>query len=334
MTTQAAVSTRRFESLPGLMVVLLIAGVSVLIAEVVSGTSPLLWAVVIGAFTAGQVRRGPAFRAGVEYGSKDLLRAGVALLGFQVSLEQVAAVGPSGLAIATATLAVTLGGTYLLGRHFRVREDAASLIAIGTAVCGASAIAAGAATLRLREEAAGYSIAVITLFGCAAMVVLPLAAGLIGLSDEQAGVWAGASIHEVGQVAVAGAAISPTALQVATLVKLARVALLLPALIGARLLTTKPAGAESRSKQSALPGFVLAFIAFVVLRSILPLSAEVIDLMRWLSVVLLACGLAAVGLRIDVRDVLARGWRGLALGGAATLLACGTSLALVLLLVP
>jgi len=318
------------ELAPGLTVVSAIAALSVLIAEVTSKSSPLVWAIAIGIVAGIAARRAPRLTPGVDFAARDLLRAGVALLGFQVSLDQVAEVGARGLLIAAGTLTLTLIGTQWLGRRLRVARDVTTLVAVGTAICGASAIAAAASAMRMRGEAAGYSIAVITTFGSVAMLVLPLAGHWIGLDDREIGVWAGASVQEVGQVAVAGAAVSAAALETGTLVKLARVAMLAPALIGLRLGHRRATGAEATGGAPILPGFVAAFLVCMLLRAILPLSPELIDLLRWLSTATLTCGLAAIGLKIDLREVLARGWRGIALGGAASLVALGSSLLLIL----
>jgi uncharacterized integral membrane protein (TIGR00698 family) len=321
-------------TVPGLAVVAALVLAGLLLAGVLPVAGPLLWAMGLGILAAPLVRRLPAARPGVRLAAGPLLRAGVALLGLRVSLGELATIGPRGLGLAATVIAVTMLGTTWLGRRLRVPAGLALLIATGSAICGASAIAAMNAVARAREEDVGYAVATVTLFGTVAIAALPAAAHVLGLTPEQAGLWAGASIHEVAQVAAAGAAISPLALKVATLTKLARVVLLAPsvALVAARRGGSagdggRGAGAGARVR---VPAFVLAFLALVAARSLLPLPAGAIDAATLVSTTLLASGLAALGLGVHVAALRRSGLRPLALGLAAWLLAAATGLGLVL----
>ncbi len=306
------------------------------LALLVPTVSVVLWAMVLGALAAPLGRRSPAANGAAQAVGRHLLRAGVALLGLRISFGDLAAVGIDGAVIAGTTVVVTMLVTTAAGRRLGVERNLALLIATGTAVCGASAIAAMASAVPTREQDIAYAMATVTLFGTLAMAILPLAGGrLLGLDDRTMGAWLGASIHEVAQVAGAGAAVSVVALQFATLIKLARVVLLAPAVaIAAIARNGTRAGRVGERRPPLVPGFVLAFMALVAVRSALPVPADVVAAATLVSTVLLAAGLASLGLQMDIRTLRPAGVRPLALGLCASLCATGVALALVVVTNP
>ena len=310
----------------GLLVVALLVAAGFLANRAVPSASPLLWAMGLGVVAAPLVRARPSTGVGIRMSATHLLRAGVALLGLRISASELAGVGVAGIVAAAGTVVVTLLATVWVGRRLRVPDRLALLIAGGSAICGASAIAALNTAVRARDEDVGYAVATVTVLGTAAMLVLPPAASLLGLADAQAGAWAGASIHEVGQATAAGAVISTAALKAATPVKLCRVVLLAPvvALVGRREGQT--------TGRVGVPGFVLAFVGLVALRSVADLPAAVIDVGTAASAILLAAGLAALGLGVRPRALVAAGARPLLLAVAASAVASATALALVVAL--
>lgn len=327
---------RRLRLASGLAVVGALVGAGFALNRLVPSASPLLWAMGLGVVVAPLARARPGTAAGIAVSSRHLLRAGVALLGLRVSLSELASVGPGGLAVAAGTIAATMGVTTWLGRRLGVPRPLALLIATGSAICGASAIAAMSPVARAGREQIGYAVATVTVFGTAAMLVVPILARALGLDDQQAGMWAGASIHEVAQATAAGAVISAAALKVATLVKLSRVVMLAPAVAIASALGAKSGEEAHRGARGALagvrvPGFVLAFLALVVLRSAAPLPTPLLDVAATASTILLAAGLAALGLGVRAGALRAEGLRPLVLGIAAWATAAVTALALVLL---
>jgi uncharacterized integral membrane protein (TIGR00698 family) len=214
---------------PGLLALAALVAAAFALAGLVPGIAAGLWAMALGVAVAGPVRALPGGAAAAALGARPLLRAGVALLGLQVAAGELVALGPRGLVLAVGVVAVTLAVTVGAGRVLRVPASLALLVASGSAICGASAVAATASAIGADDEDAGYAVAVVTLFGTLAMVLVPvLATGPLGLTGEQAALWAGASIHEVAQVTGAGGVLGGAALATATLVKLARVALLAP----------------------------------------------------------------------------------------------------------
>lgn len=311
---------------PGLALIGMVVAGAFALNRAVPSASPLLWAMGLGVLAAPFMHGRKPATAGIKLSATHLLRLGVALLGLRVSVGELAVMGLGGVAVAAGTIVSTLFATVWLGRRLGVPDKLALLIGTGSAICGASAIAAMDSVTRAREEHVGYAVATVTLFGTIAMLALPALSGLLGLTGTQGGMWAGGSVHEVAQSTAAGAVISAAALKMATLVKLCRVVLLAPvvAIVGGR-------AGERSSRSVRVPWFVVAFLVLVGVRSALPLPVGLLQAATVASTLLLASGLAALGLGVRVAALRAAGLRPLLLGlaawGVAALTALGITLA-------
>ncbi len=370
---------------PGLVLVgaatlLVLAG-----ARLVPTVSPLVVALVLGALVApvlgrlATTRRGTATiaatRPGVAWTSRVVLRVGVVLLGFQLSLPEVLGLGWRGLVVVTTTLAVTFAGTLALGRVLRVPRVTTLLVATGFSVCGAAAISAmqgvvdrpGRTPDEVREDDDGVAtaLALVTVYGTLAIVVLPWLAGVLGLTDDRAGLWIGASVQEVAQVVTAAGTISGPALATATVAKLARVALLAPLVAVAGVVVARGArraasalaatsalgapdaapssGADDRESRGAgagarrrrvapVPWFVVGFVAAVALRSFGVVPAPVLAVLVTASTLAFVAAMFALGLGVDVPTLVRTGRRSLVLGALSAVLVTATALVGVLLL--
>jgi uncharacterized integral membrane protein (TIGR00698 family) len=351
---------------PGLGLVAAATLVVLLGARLVPTVSALVVALVLGALVApvlgraSRTRRGAApvaaTRPGVAWTSRVVLRAGVVLLGFQLSVPEVLALGWRGLVVVTTTLAVTFAGTLALGRVLRVPRVTALLVATGFSVCGAAAISAmqgvvarpGRTPGQVREDDDGVaaSLALVTVYGTLAIVALPWLASLVGLADDQAGLWIGASVQEVAQVVTAAGTISDPALATATVAKLARVALLAPLVAVAGVVVARSVrratharggsgGAvadASAPRVAPVPWFVVGFVAAVALRSLGVVPAPVLAVLATATTVAFVAAMFALGLGVDVPYLLRTGRRALVLGGLSALLVTTTALVGVLLL--
>jgi uncharacterized integral membrane protein (TIGR00698 family) len=317
---QIAAEPRKPALVRGLGAVAVLVAASFALAALVPNLSPLLVALALGLVVSPFVRRARDTEPGVAFAARSLLRAGVALLGLRIALGDLASLGASGVVLAAATLAATFGFTVWLGGRLGVARGATLLIAAGCSICGAAAIAAMRPVTDASEEDVGRAVAAVGVLGTLAMLLVPvLGGGVLGLSEERTGMWAGASIHEVAQVTAAGAAVSVAALKTATLVKLVRVVLLAPVV----------AVAGRGASAPPVPPFVLAFLALVLARTVVPLPQELLDAAAVASLVLLAAGMGALGLQIRPRSLVAGGARPLLLAVAATGCALLTGLVLV-----
>ncbi len=268
-----------------------------------------------------------ATNPGLATAARPLLRIGIVLLGFAVSLVDIAALGWLVLALIVAIVVATFGLTLGVGRLFRLPGREPLLIAAGFSICGVSAIGAMASATRSRASEQSTPIALVTLCGTLAIAVLPLLAPAFGLDARQFGMWTGASVHDVGQVVATAQVAGASALAIAVVVKLTRVALLAPmvALTGLVLRHRAADGA----RPATVPLFLLGFVAAVLARTLLPLSPEFLSAAGGIQLVALGMALFGIGSAIRVGALLRTGARLLAVAAISWTAVAGLALAAV-----
>lgn len=304
---------------PGLALAIVIAVVAIMLQRLggFAGLSPLIVAMVLGILLRNTV--GPIMIAapGIAFSMRRILRFAIVLLGFQITLGQIAAVGITGLAVVVALLVSTFVFTKVVARVLGVDAKLGELIAAGTSVCGASAIIACNTVTRASDEDVAYAVACISIFGSIAMLAMPLLAAPFGLTADAYGFWAGASIHEVGQVVGAAFAQGEVAGQTGTVVKLSRVMLLAPLILSLGFIATRRGGPQTAV--APVPWFAFGFIAVMLFNSQVEPPLEWRAAIATLASFLLAVALAATGLETDIRKLRKKGVRPLLLGAVASL---------------
>lgn len=309
---------------PGL--VLAAAGGAVALAThaVVPVLSPTLVAIALGIALAASGGVDQRLRPGLGVASRRVLRVGVALLGLQLALPQIVALGWPVLLVVAGVVGLGITLTLVLARRLGVPGDTALLIACGFSICGAAAVVAVDGVRRPRQEGPGQegpdgaaaAVSLVVVFGSAAMLLIPALAGLAGFGQVAAGAWAGASVHEVGQVVVAGGLVGAAAVPVAVAVKLARVLLLAPVLM---ILSVRSRRADV-ARLPLVPGFVAAFLGCVLARTLLPLPADLLDVAALAQSAALAAAMFALGCALDPGALRRTGAPVLLLAAGATVL--------------
>ncbi|GAA1941694.1 putative sulfate exporter family transporter [Streptomyces durmitorensis] len=270
-------------------------------------------------------------RAGLSLAGKRLMRLGIVLLGLKLSLDDVLGLGWATVAMVLGVVAATFFGTWWLGRRLGLPGDQPLLIATGYSICGASAIGAVSEVSESEERDAAVSVALVTLCGTLAIAVLPLLQGPLGLSDAEFGRWAGASVHDVGQVVATAQTAGAGALGDAVLVKLMRVAVLAPlvAAVGLSLRArsaARGAGATAgKRRPPVLPLFVAGFLGMVAVRSTGWVPGSALDLAGHVQELLLAAALFGLGAAVDLPSLTRTGGRVAALGLSAWVVVAGVS---------
>lgn len=294
--------------------------------------SPMILATVTGMLFHNLLGTPALCRPGVVFSLKKILRLGIILLGFQLMLSQVAAVGAVGVAIILVTLGATFVFTKAIGRVMGVDPKLAELIGAGTSICGASAVIANNTVTGAKDSDVAYAVACVTVFGSLAMLLYPLLPGLLHLSPRDFGLWSGASIHEIAQVVAAAFQDGPAAGQFGTVAKLTRVMMLAPLVIGLGFVAARKASAQvggAPRKAPPMPWFVLGFIAVMLLNSVISVApaqkAQIVILTNFL----LSMALAAMGLETDFAKLRQEGIKPLMLAAFAWIFIAGFSLALV-----
>lgn len=256
--------------------------------------------------------------AGIEFTSRTILRAGVALLGMRVTIGQILSLGILPVAIVVIAVVTTILIGFLLSRRLGLSSMFGILSGGSVAICGASAALAIASVLpqdKDNERDTILTVVTVTALSTLAMIIYPLIAASVGLDHRHAGVFIGGTIHDVAQVVGAGYIISPETGDIATYVKLLRVAMLLPSVFVISLLVSrKGAVASARPK---FPLFLIMFAVFVVINSFgVPqfVSDLANDTSRWC----LVAAIAALGMKTSFKALFAAGIRPLGLMVAET----------------
>ncbi len=268
---------------------------------------------------------------GIEFASKAILRTGVALLGARITVEQIVALGPVPVAMVVAGVTTTLLVGLLLARMLGLSRSFGTLSGGSVGICGASAALAIASVLpKSKESERDVILAVVVVTGLStiAMILYPMLVTAIGLDNERAGFFLGGTIHDVAQVVGAGYTISQRTGDVATYVKLLRVAMLLP-VVGTIAFVISRGRGEASGAKVPLPWFLFGFAALVAINSLgfLPKVAVsgATEISRWLLVV----AIAALGMKTSFKALIAAGWRPVAVMVLETLWIAGLVLAVV-----
>jgi uncharacterized integral membrane protein (TIGR00698 family) len=269
---------------------------------------------------------------GLTFASRSLLRWGIVLVGVRVTFGQVWALGPVALLAVIAIVALTIGGGILAARRFGFGTAFGTLAGGAVAICGASAALALAATLGERRASQAQLTLVlvgISAMSAAAMVLYPIAAHALGLSDLQAGFLLGASIHDVAQALGAGYSYSAPAGDIAAIVKLTRVALLAPVLAIVAMFLPREAGS---GKGVGVPWFVVGFFAMAGVNSTGVIPLPLVSAAEAVAAAMLAAAVTATAIRSPLAQLMEAGPKPLLVILAATLVAFTLSLAAALTL--
>jgi uncharacterized integral membrane protein (TIGR00698 family) len=263
-------------------------------------------------------------KPGLAIASRRLLRIGIVLLGLSLSLTSIAALGWVAIVAIVVLVAISFGITYSIARLFRLEGDQPVLLAAGFSICGVSAVGAFSSA-RGTEKDAATPVALVTLFGTAAIVVLPFLAGVIGLDAVDFGRWTGASVHDVGQVVATAQTAGAAALAAAVVIKLTRVLMLAPMVAIASLAARRP----EKTNPPIVPLFIVGFLALVLVRTFLPVPPVVLDVAAFIQSALLAAALFAIGASLRLEQLARAGGRALAAGAVSWAIILGLALLLV-----
>ena len=313
--------------LPGVMLSAVLAMAATFISIGYGGPT-ILFALLLG-MAFNFVTQDARFAPGLHIASKEVLRIGVALLGARITASQITGLGWSTLAGVSAAVFLTIAIGLLAAPLAGMTRRFGVLTAGAVAICGASAAAAIAAVLKrgeTHERDAAFTIIGVTTLSTVCMVLYPLITKLFHLNHAEFGVFLGGTIHDVAQVVGAGYSVSPETGDVATIVKLLRVALLLPVVLFVSLVERRTRDAASGERAKLIPNFLLIFIGIVTLNSfgLVPGVAQsaISGASRWCIVI----SIAALGVKTSLAALATVG------RGAITLMVAETAFIAVLVM--
>ncbi|MGZ5033866.1 MAG: YeiH family protein [Usitatibacter sp.] len=288
---------------PGLAVAAVV-GIAATFLSLRYNVSAMLFALLLGMllnFLAEDER----CRAGIQMASSVLLRAGVALLGLRITVTEVATLGWATVAMIAAGISLTIALGIVVSRQLRLGERFGVLSGGAVAICGASATLAIASVLPKNAESerdASFVVIAVTALSTVAMILYPFVAARAGLDNHAAGIFLGGTIHDVAQVVGAGYSVSKEAGDIATIVKLLRVAMLLPVCVAIGIVLQVRGGQAGRAPP-VLPWFAVVFAILVVLVSAGWVPAAAIDAGSTASAWLLVTAMAAIGMKTSLRSL-------------------------------
>lgn len=310
---------RLHEMFPGFAVSVLVAATAQFLSEHY-GAPAMLLALLLGLSLNFLAESGTRTAPGIEVTARTVLRLGVALLGARISVEMLAGLGGPAIALVVAGVVLTIGFALLASRFVGRGWRFALLTGGSVAICGASAAMAISSVLPRREEGERdliFTVVSVTMLSTLAMIAYPILADRLGFDMRQTGVFLGGTIHDVAQVVGAGYSVSEETGDLATLVKLIRVTMLAPIVLGAALVMRRRAP-EGAKRPPLVPGFVLGFLALAALNSagLLPVwfSEAASAVSRWA----LLTAIAAVGMKTSLKKLLDVGGPAIALVAAQT----------------
>ncbi|GAB6178722.1 YeiH family protein [Desulfotomaculum defluvii] len=332
---------------PGMILAFIIAYTSEFIHKsiVIGGQKPIsgvIIAILLGMLVKNTLGVNKVFEPGINFAMKKVLKAAIFLLGLGLSFITVVTTGSKALIIIVICVTFAITITYLFGRKMGLPDKLATLIGIGTAICGSTAIVAASPAIDAKDEEVTFSVATITIFGVLAIFLYPLIGKALMLTDMQFGTWAGVAVHETAQVVAAGFAYSDPAGQIATVVKLTRTVLLAPIVLILGVIYTRKqrnvAGSQGQKVNyfRIFPWFVVGFLAMAGLRTFgdtIWLNSQMwtsfLSNAQTLSKFLIVTAMAGVGLLTSFSDMKTVGIKPFVVGLVASLIMAVFSITLV-----
>lgn len=287
----------------GIIFVALISSLSVMVTQFSifkSNPSPLIIGILFGILLSFYYhKKQNLLSVGVTFSAKKILRFGIILYGFNVSLAEIGRVGFIGIATCIfVVICVMVVGVWIGTKWLKLDRDVALLISCGNAICGAAAVLALESSLNSQAHKGVIAVGMVVIFGLTGMILYPIfyASGLIPFTHTQEGFYIGLTLHEVANVVGAGGAISNECASFALITKMIRIILLIPLLLVIPLLCSKT---KNNNKKLHVPWFAFGFLAIVIAHSYISFPESIIAVCKFISTFCLTMAMSALGLQID-----------------------------------
>ena len=322
------------EPLPGISISILIS----LIAWYLGKLFPIIGGPVIGLFIGLLLDSLPInqkkFLVGMQFTSKKILQYAVVLLGFGLNLSQVFNVGLTSLPIILATITTALITAYFIHKLFKLDSEIATLVGVGSSICGGSAIAATAPVIKAKDESIATAISVIFFFNILAALLFPHLGSWLGLSNQGFAIFAGTAVNDTSSVTATASSWDSlhgtSILEQATIVKLTRTLAIIPITLGLSIWQSKKDNTqESFSLTKAIPNFILWFLLASLVTTItmsMGVPSAIFNPLKDLSKFMIIMAMTAIGYQTNLKKLITRGGAALLVGGICWLLISVVSL--------
>ena len=298
----------------GLLAVGLVGFLSITIGGVTSYVSSPVIALLVGFLLSNAGLTGSWAQPSLQFAAGPLLKLGIALLGFRLAFSEISEIGSYvGICIVISLVLIVFLGIRKIGSLTKISKSLGLLIATGFSICGLSAIAAMKPLSGADDEEVGYALGLVTLFGSLSVVVLPLLQLIFDLGSSDFGWWVGLAVHDTGQVVATASIDSDKALDAAVLVKMARILMLAPILIGVSFLRNEKRSDQKR-RYRIIPMFIIGFLAAATLRSLDVFSDQVIEAIGDIRSFFIASAMFGLGAGVRLKALSSLGGRPLVFG--------------------
>ncbi|MFC6118892.1 YeiH family protein [Macrococcoides bohemicum] len=300
----------------GVILCSIIAVIATLLGQLFPIIGGIIFSIILGIIISNAIKLPDKYQPGIKFASKKILQYAIIVMGFTLNLRVVIEMGLSSLPITLTTITAALLTSIWLGKVMNIGENIRTLIGVGTAICGGSAIAAASPIVDAKEDEVAFSLSTIFLFNIIAVFIFPVIGHTIGLSDIGFGHFAGTAINDTSSVVAAGYAYSETAGDTATIVKLVRALMIIPVCLILVMIQLKKSEKKAFSIKKVFPWFILYFFLASVVTSIINLPEAIISYIKMLSTFMISIAMAGIGLSVSIRQFRTIGIKPVLLGAS------------------
>jgi uncharacterized integral membrane protein (TIGR00698 family) len=301
------------ELISGFLLVTILSFIAIILGYSFSFINTILFGLFLGLIVGNLFKMPLTFNAGISFTSSKFLEFSIIFLAFGININHLNALGWESLLIVLLLIISVLTLTVFLAKYFNCPSRVGWLVGFGTAICGSSAIAALAPSFKKNNEDIGVSIAVVNLYGTIGMIVLPFLFTFFNLDQKTMSMLLGGTLHAVGHVVGAGYGISDAIGEQALAVKLARVALLGPAIIFFNYITVDKNQRKNKSIFN-LPWYIWGFVVISFFISVVEMPKVIINYASEIGKILLTFAMVAIGIKVKIIDLIQSGKKGMIFG--------------------
>lgn len=317
--------------IPGTIFVLIISYVSMFLnnfLETYIKLEALTIAIIIGIIYNNMIGTQDIFKEGVKFSLKKLLKVGIVLLGFKLNIHAILRLGPQILTMVLIYVPFTLILAIILGRLLKANEKLATLIGVGSCICGASAVVALAPCINADDDDSVVAVSIVSFLGTIGVLVYSaVAASSLNLTEIQYGAWSGLTLHGVSHALAAAFALGDTAGEIGTFVKMTRVLMLVPVSLALGYLFNKESKGSTKAK---FPMYVLYFIIAGIINSLGILPEFATKVLTGASSLLILMAMTAMGLSVHFESIINKGIKALLIGTIMFVVLSSLSLVIII----
>lgn len=322
--------------LPGIALAFSVGMIGKFLSTLTTGIGEVSFAILVGITLGQKLPQREKFNSGLLFGEKKILASAILLMGFELNIYSVAALGIRAIGIISCIIISTIFIARALGPIFKVRGPVAMLIGIGNAICGSSAIAATSSFISKEPEDIGLAIGTTNLLGTTGLFCVPVMVSYLEMTDIGSSIVIGGSLQAVGHVVAAGYSLSENIGELSTAIKMARVCFLIPLILILSKTYSQPQVKKAgiMQKLSVLPPFLYGFILCAVISHFKMIPPSTLTQIKSLSHLLILVAMSSIGLRIRIGLFLKQGPKAIALGLATFVSQITTLIILTLITSP